>query len=85
TDLLGTEGQGGSVLRLENGNYIQGGMVKSESSCKPGVFTFDFVLLQYLENGFLDPSFGSNGSVLTDFDCDQDYGGILAIQSDGKI
>ncbi len=85
TDLLGTEGKGGTVLQLENGNYLQGGMVKSESPCTQGVFTYDFALLQYLENGFLDTSFGSNGFVLTDFNCDQDYGEVLAIQSDGKI
>jgi uncharacterized delta-60 repeat protein len=85
TDLLGTEGKGGTVLQLENGNYLLGGMVKSESPCTQGVFTFDFVLLQYLVNGLLDTSFGSNGFVLTDFQCDQDYGEILAIQTDGKI
>jgi len=47
-----------------------------------------FALARYLPNGALDPSFGSNGTVLTDFGFgsgSEDYPSALALQPDGKI
>jgi uncharacterized delta-60 repeat protein len=46
----------------------------------------DFALARYLPNGALDPSFGSYGSVHTDFEggsLDEAY--VLALRPDGKI
>jgi uncharacterized delta-60 repeat protein len=46
----------------------------------------DFALARYLPNGTLDPSFGSDGTVHTDFGSDTlDEAYALALQPDGKI
>lgn len=45
----------------------------------------DFVLVRYLANGELDPSFGNNGSVRTNVNSPDDFAYDLAIQEDGKI
>ena len=45
----------------------------------------DFALARYLENGTLDPSFGTNGIVTTTVGPARDYGRCTALQNDGKI
>jgi len=45
----------------------------------------DFAIARYLEDGTLDPSFGSGGLVTTDFTGWEDRITGLAIQTDGKI
>lgn len=45
----------------------------------------DIVVLRYNTGGSLDPSFGVGGIVTLDIDGEDDYGGEVAIQSDGKI
>jgi uncharacterized delta-60 repeat protein len=46
----------------------------------------DFALARYLPNGTLDPSFGSHGTVLTDFGSGSfDRANALALQPNGKI
>jgi uncharacterized delta-60 repeat protein len=45
----------------------------------------DFLLLRYLPNGALDPDFGDNGRVLTDFGGAYDWATALALMSDGRI
>lgn len=45
----------------------------------------DFVVLRYLANGDLDPSFGAGGWVTTDFAGRDDYARALAIDSAGRI
>ena len=44
----------------------------------------DFALARYLSSGALDPSFGSEGTVITDFGAEETVT-ALAIQPDGKI
>ncbi len=44
----------------------------------------DFALARYLADGSLDPSFGTGGSVTTDFGSD-DEGKSVALQPDGRI
>ncbi len=44
----------------------------------------DFAIARYNSDGNLDYTFGNNGKVTTSFGC-WDYGGHVAIQSDGKI
>ena len=46
---------------------------------------FDFSLARYNSNGSLDPSFGLDGKVTTDFFGNSDNAVAVAIQSDGKI
>jgi len=46
----------------------------------------DFALARYTKNGALDTSFGTSGTVLTDFDsASDDFATAVAIQPDGKI
>lgn len=45
----------------------------------------DFLLLRYLADGSLDPSFGAGGKVITSFGDDSDRALAVAIQPDGKI
>jgi uncharacterized delta-60 repeat protein len=47
-------------------------------------FAFDFALARYNPNGSLDPSFGGDGRVVTDFGGD-DRSFAVAIQANGKI
>ena len=46
---------------------------------------FDFVLLKLNPDGSFDSDFGTNGSVLTDFGNNQDFGHKVLVQPDGKI
>jgi uncharacterized delta-60 repeat protein len=47
---------------------------------------FDFALARYETDGDLDPTFGTNGIVVTNFGGgSHDYGASVAIQGDGKI
>jgi uncharacterized delta-60 repeat protein len=45
----------------------------------------DWILARYLRNGTLDPSFGGDGIVVTDYGTGADRADALAIQDDGKI
>ena len=45
----------------------------------------DFLVLRYLADGTLDPSFGAGGKVITSFSNDADRALAVAIQPDGKI
>jgi len=45
----------------------------------------DFVLVRYLRDGAIDPSFGTAGKVSTDIDGGSDQAFAVALQADGKI
>jgi uncharacterized delta-60 repeat protein len=63
-----------------------GKIVVAGDSCDNNWEGCDFALARYLPNGTLDPSFGSNGKVLTDFGSGSyDVAHALALQPDGKI
>jgi uncharacterized delta-60 repeat protein len=47
--------------------------------------TYDFALARYTSTHTLDPTFGNNGVVLTDFGKSYDWAYALALQPDGKI
>jgi len=47
--------------------------------------TYDFALARYTSTHDLDPSFGHNGVVLTDFGHSYDWAYALALQPDGRI
>jgi uncharacterized delta-60 repeat protein len=47
--------------------------------------TYDFALARYTSTHDLDPSFGRNGVVLTDFGHSYDWAYALALQPDGRI
>lgn len=45
----------------------------------------DFGIARYLSDGTLDPDFGTNGLVVTDFDGADDSAAAVALQANGKI
>lgn len=45
----------------------------------------DFALARYHTDGTLDSTFGTNGSVTTDFHGGSDSAAAIAIQQDGRI
>jgi uncharacterized delta-60 repeat protein len=69
------------------GLAIQGdGKLVAVGHFQPGLTqeTADFAVARYQDDGSLDPSFGTNGLVTTDFEEGPDFGRAVAIQSDGK-
>lgn len=49
------------------------------------VNTYDFMMIRYMPDGTLDPSFGDNGKAFVDFDGINNYGIGYCLQQDGKI
>ncbi len=80
TTKLGSADSQVNALALQaDGRIIAAGYAFNATNNK------DFAVVRYLANGSLDPSFGSNGMVLTAIDDGLDEVNGLAIQSDGKI
>src|SRR5688572_29088034 len=50
-----------------------------------GAGTYDFALTRYQADGSVDPSFGHDGKVTTDFGASFDWAYALVLQPDGKI
>ncbi len=50
-----------------------------------GAGTYDFALTRYQADGSVDPSFGHEGKVITDFATSFDWAYALVLQPDGKI
>jgi uncharacterized delta-60 repeat protein len=88
-ELDGTFGVGGRVssriLDFPNATAIQSdGKIVVAGLTGRGA-SADFALARYNFNGSLDPTFGSQGRVTTDFGGHGDSARALAIQSDGRI
>jgi uncharacterized delta-60 repeat protein len=62
-----------------------GKIVAVGNSSQTGVFNVDFALARYMPNGSLDPTFGSGGTVLSDFGSTLDAGSDVVLQPDGGI
>ncbi len=91
-DLDPTFGSGGKVTTDFGGNDMgwaiaaqrDGKVVVAGEGVVPGV-SDDFILARYTARGALDPAFGGDGKVATDFGGRPDGAGDVAIQQDGKI
>jgi uncharacterized delta-60 repeat protein len=86
---LGFEKAGIQTLALQSdGRIVAAGGTDITSSMTTSSSS-DFLLLRYLPDGQLDPSFGQNGKVLTDFfpavEGSIEVATSLAIQFDGKL
>jgi uncharacterized delta-60 repeat protein len=68
----------GSAVLQPDGKIVVAGSYKNEG------LTRQFALARYNENGSLDQSFGSGGTLSTDFGKDT-HGQAIALQADGKI
>ncbi len=78
TDFGGGSSAGGvSVILQSDGKIIVAGISY--------IFDQDFALARYNPDGSLDNSFDTDGKLNTDFGTPNDYGGRVALQSDGKI
>jgi uncharacterized delta-60 repeat protein len=78
TDVMGYDDLASSMVIQSDGKIIVAG------SSWNGI-NYDFSLARYNVDGTLDNTFDSDGIVITDFNGDWDGGGLLALQTDGKI
>ena len=92
-------GTGGTVLTdIRNAGYYDGAagvtvqsngkiLVAGSSHAADASSSADFALARYDRRGRLDPSFGTGGTVLTDFSGtgSYDWAADMAVQPDGKI
>jgi uncharacterized delta-60 repeat protein len=62
-----------------DGKVVVAGMAKNAAISQ------DFAVLRYTPSGSLDPTFGTNGQVVTDFNGRSDRAQGVAIQADGRI
>lgn len=79
TDFGGFGDFGYAVALQPGGKILVGGYTNTVTTRE------DFAMARYLEDGTLDPVFGSGGLVTTDFTTWQDRITGLAIQTDGRI
>jgi uncharacterized delta-60 repeat protein len=61
------------------------GDIIAVGTVEPSPWLFDFVVARYNRNGGLDPSFGTAGSVITDFSMRDDFAFAVAVRPNGKI
>ncbi|HEU4836724.1 MAG TPA: delta-60 repeat domain-containing protein [Pyrinomonadaceae bacterium] len=61
------------------------GDIIAVGTAQPTPGHLDFVVARYNRNGRLDPSFGTAGSVITDFSMRDDFAFAVAVRSNGKI
>jgi uncharacterized delta-60 repeat protein len=85
TDMFGRGDEAGAVAIQPDGRIVVAG-----TSGRTGGTFLDFALARYLPDGSLDPAFGTEGKVATDFlsipqQPSSDYARALALQSDGHI
>lgn len=67
-----------SIAIQPDGMIVASGMFLNEKSSE------DIILKRYLSNGELDPSFGNNGIVITEFEL-RSQAAAMELQADGKI
>lgn len=78
TNFGGTGDMARSVVVQPDGKLVAAGTTNVNGAT-------DFALVRYYDNGALDPSFGVDGKVVTDFAGSYDSVGSLVLQADGKI
>jgi uncharacterized delta-60 repeat protein len=72
-----------ALVLQPDGKLVGGGRTTPVGGSEGG--NFDFALARYNPDGSLDPTFGNDGKVTTDFAMQDDAVRALAIQPDGKI
>lgn len=81
------DGTGRVVTPIGTGDDVANGMALQPDGkiVAAGWSSGDFALARYLPDGGLDPAFGGDGTVVTDFGLGQDAAACVAVQADGKI
>ena len=72
----------GVVIQGDGKIVVAGSAGGTNRDFDPG---FDFALARYRTDGSLDPTFGGDGKVTTDFSSSDDRAFAVALQPDGKI
>jgi uncharacterized delta-60 repeat protein len=81
TDFHGQFDEARGVAILPNGKIIVAGI-----GTDPHLASLsDFGMVRYNTDGSIDPSFGSNGKVMTDFSSEGDFANSVALGPNGKI
>jgi uncharacterized delta-60 repeat protein len=79
TDIAGGAGDSATTLAVQaDGKLVAAGLTSGPAGQ-------DFALVRYRPNGTVDPSFGNQGRVTTDFAGGADAAHALVIQADGKL
>jgi uncharacterized delta-60 repeat protein len=78
---FGSRGDFGLAAAIQQ----DGKIVAAGNSSAPGVFAVDFALSRYSSDGSLDPTFGSGGTVLSDFGAPLDAAFDVLVQPDSRI
>jgi uncharacterized delta-60 repeat protein len=81
TDLFGNQDAGSCVVVQEDEKIVVAGV--SQAPLEPD--NNNIFIVRYNNDGSLDPDFGTDGIVLTDFNGNDDAATDIAIQSDGKL
>ncbi len=82
-DFGGLTDRASAVAVQADGKIVVAGFTTPAGSCGSGCE--DFALARYDVDGTLDPSFGTGGTVTTDFEGLGDQGRALVLQPDGKV
>jgi len=80
TDFVGGLDQIRALVVQADGKLVAAGFANTRSGT-----TSDFALARYRPNGALDPSFGGDGKVTTDFAGSDNIATAVAVQADGKL
>lgn len=78
TDISGGIEFGGNIVLQPDNKIVFAGATGEGGNS-------DFMLVRYQSDGTLDPTFGTNGIVVTDIDNRENYALFIALRPDGKI
>ncbi len=83
TTPIGQSGGNGLDVALQSdGKIVVAGYVMNGTDF---IVNYDIGMVRYNANGTLDTTFGTGGTVMTDFDLNDESGNSVVVQSDGKI
>ena len=85
TDFAAQKDGVAALVLQPDGKLVAAGSTLNPTIPPPLGFDYDFALARYNTNGTLDPSFGTGGTVTTDFTGSEDEATALVLQPDAKL
>ena len=85
TDFAGSDDRAAGLVLQPDGAIVAGGTSSSGPTVPPTLRTIDFALARYTPSGALDPSFGGDGRVTTDFGGLLDTAHGVALDPEGRV